>query len=304
MSVIRKLFQEIVDYAGLFPPAALPLHEVVANYARYIDSDDAWMLARLILPATRLSEMADQRPFLESEKQWRVSALVPGVDSADNAFVGALQAIDEFNRRFADQGVVDTVEIRTPTMKLVSETIKQIPPGLNAFLEIPHQQDPSEMVAAVAAAPENIFAKIRTGGVTADLIPSAAEVARFVACCAQADAGFKATAGLHHPLRGEYRLTYDQNPQRAIMFGFVNVFVAACFAFAGRTDDTLLESILLATETGSFEFAENEISFQSQSIPTDAIEAIRSSRAVSFGSCSFTEPKAELLELGWFKATA
>ena len=58
MSALRALLSEVVDYAGLFPPAALPLPAVIKNYEEYVPSENNWMLARLILPADRLSEFA------------------------------------------------------------------------------------------------------------------------------------------------------------------------------------------------------------------------------------------------------
>ena len=73
----------------------------------------------------------------------------------------------------------------------------------------------------------NACAKIRTGGVSADAIPSAAQVAEFLAACAEAKVPFKATAGLHHPLRSVQKLTYEPGSASALMHGFINVFVAA-----------------------------------------------------------------------------
>ena len=35
MTAMRQLLQNIVDYAGLFPPAGLPLPAVVENYRAY-----------------------------------------------------------------------------------------------------------------------------------------------------------------------------------------------------------------------------------------------------------------------------
>src|SRR5262249_48230544 len=58
------------------------------------------------------------------------------------------------------------------------------------------------------------FAKMRTGGVTPEAIPSADTVAEYILACAERRLAFKATAGLHHPIRAMQPLTYDANPLR------------------------------------------------------------------------------------------
>ena len=299
MSALQKLFNEIIDYAGLFPPAKLPLDQVVANYAQYLECDDAWMLARLIIPAGRLNELQQQQPFLDSKRLWKISSLVPSVDAPDDGFNQALKAIEEFNDKFSSKAIVDTVEIKAPNQKLIEATMEQMPNSLNAFLEVPHQVDPQALLEMIAGGPDNIFAKIRTGGVTSDLIPCPAEVARFISRCGQANAGFKATAGLHHPLRGDYRLTYAADAPTGTMFGFVNVFVAACFAFSKSNEQELIEQILICNDSSHFGFDENGIAFGDKQIAADSIAAIRAGKAISFGSCSFSEPTSELKQLGW-----
>jgi hypothetical protein len=68
---LRALLANLIDYAGLYPPAALPLPAVIANYQRYLTSKDAWILNRLVLPAARLDE-------LRIGENWRVTLLVDG----------------------------------------------------------------------------------------------------------------------------------------------------------------------------------------------------------------------------------
>jgi hypothetical protein len=54
----RELLRGLIDYAGLFPPAALPLAEAVNNYQKYRGGPHAWMLARFVIPAA----LVDQAP--------------------------------------------------------------------------------------------------------------------------------------------------------------------------------------------------------------------------------------------------
>ena len=88
------------------------------------------------------------------------------------------------------------------------------------------------LIAAMAGT--GAHAKIRTGGVTPEAFPQATSVARFIHACAMADVGFKATAGLHHPVRGEFNLTYEPACPRGVMYGFLNVFMAAALAMSAR----------------------------------------------------------------------
>src|SRR5262245_33954247 len=54
---LRTLLEGVIDYAGLFPPAKLPLDAALRNYARYRRQAESWMLGRFVLPAARLEEL-------------------------------------------------------------------------------------------------------------------------------------------------------------------------------------------------------------------------------------------------------
>jgi hypothetical protein len=55
---LEALLADLVDYAGLYPPAALPLDEVCERYAGYLKSPEKWILNRLVLPAPLLGKAA------------------------------------------------------------------------------------------------------------------------------------------------------------------------------------------------------------------------------------------------------
>src|SRR5437870_206137 len=56
---LRALLDQSIDYAGLFPPAKLPLDEALRNYARYRKETESWMLSHFVSPVERLAELAE-----------------------------------------------------------------------------------------------------------------------------------------------------------------------------------------------------------------------------------------------------
>ncbi len=140
------------------------------------------------------------------------------------------------------------------------------------------------------------FAKVRTGGLTPDAIPSSADVAGFLCRAAQLRMPFKATAGLHHPLRSQRPLTYALDSPRAAMHGFLNVFLAAAFAWDGL-ERAALQDILEEREATAFRFSQREVEWQGRRLSSAQVRAARRDFAHSFGSCSFEEPVTELREL-------
>jgi len=246
---LRALLANLIDYAGLYPPAGLPLAETAANYERYRISADAWILNRLVLPAAKLGE-------IQLRDGWRVTLLVdqePG-----------------------------PLPVQVETLETKGERAL----SLQTYCEVPLSQI------------ENGFAKVRTGGLTSEAIPPSSELADFLAQAAALRRPFKATAGLHHPIRSDRALTYASGSPRGVMHGFVNVFVAAALAWHGGKRDLLLD-VLNETDPSSFEFGEEQLRWREQALGTAQIARARRDFAHSFGSCSFEEPIADLRELGW-----
>jgi len=137
------------------------------------------------------------------------------------------------------------------------------------------------------------FAKIRTGGVTEEAIPSVESVASFLVACAERRIAFKATAGLHHPIRAVHALTYESNAPQAFMHGFLNVFLAAAFAWHGKQN---VEAILGETDPSAFRFGD-AARWRDWSLTAEEVAIARSEFVHSFGSCSFEEPVDELRAL-------
>ena len=289
-TTLRALMRRLVDYAGLFPPAALSMQDAVARYAEHLASPDAWMLGRFVVPVERLEELADAASPLatESSEAWRLSALI-GVDPAS-----AGPAIRAFNAAHRGRFVVDVVECRAVTPGSVAASIGELPGELRIFVELPLLDDPRDMLLEIRTA--GAWAKMRTGGVSPDAFPSAREVGRFIARTSELLVPFKATAGLHHPVCGEYPLTYDEDAPRGRMFGFLNIFAAAAFAQC-RVGERVLIDIVSEELPTSFEFGDEALAWRGHSVTARQVASARSSLGLTFGSCSFQEPVDGLRDL-------
>jgi hypothetical protein len=283
---LRILLAGLVDYAGLFPPAALPMREVAANYASYRGSPDAWALGRLIVPVTRLSELSDS---LGGERpSWRVSALL-GEDAPNDVSI-----IASWNAAMDGTLVVDTVELRASSAAVVPALAEQLR-DFTTYVEFSLVDDPSPHLDAIARA--GVRAKMRTGGVTPDAFPSATHIVRFLRGCAERNVPFKATAGLHHPLCNRYPLTYAPDAPMGEMLGFLNVFIAAAFARKGLPERELLH-LIKERDPSSLEFSTDSIRWRDEEIGIQQLADARTSFAIAFGSCSFREPIDDLHQLG------
>ncbi|HMN10101.1 MAG TPA: hypothetical protein PKC83_15060 [Gemmatimonadaceae bacterium] len=286
---MRALLTGAIDYAGLFPPASLDLATVVANYRAYRDGPDAWALGRLVVPVARLDALAEvAAPHWTAEESrggaWRLSALVADDFAANASRIGG------FNARHAGRAVVDCVETRAATVEQV-RSLAGVFDGWQHFVELPVTVELPPLMAAVRDIGGR--AKIRTGGVSGDAFPAARDVARFLRAAADAGVPFKATAGLHHPWRGEYRLTYEPLSPRGTMFGYLNVFLAAAQAREGASVDVLVNT-LEGRNRAMLGITDEEIRWEGGRASTAALGATREHFALAFGSCSFREPLDDL----------
>jgi hypothetical protein len=284
MRAAEALLHGAIDYAGLFPPAGLDLEATVRNYAAYRAGRDAWALGRLVLPAAKLAEFADRWP--QHVVEWPISLLL-GSD------------YDTEMRLAIDVGLgLDAVECRPARLEDIAEIRRRMPSDGLLFAESPQGCALQELIVAVADA--GACAKVRTGGVVAEAIPATSTVAAFLVACAQHGVTLKATAGLHHAIRGEQRLTYEPQSATAVMHGFVNFFVAAAAAYEGANEAEITE-MLNDREYKNFKVSVEGLQWRERSFSSEAIREMRDRFAISFGSCSFEEPMDEMRAMRWIE---
>lgn len=291
-AVLRSILAGAIDYAGLFPPASLSMNDAVANFAAYHAGDESWALGRFVLPLARLGEFAQAAaPHLGSVPEsapWRLSALVePGTPAQ-------LRVLHEFHARAHGRAVVDSIEGRAATPEAVIPYARFRETGLEVFVEIPVGEDPAPLLQAIAEA--SLSAKIRTGGVSPEAFPAAGDVARFLLACHAVGTPFKATAGLHHPLRSDYRLTYASDSPTGVMFGYLNVVLAATLAWSGATKRTVV-AMLEERDRRALDASGDGIRWREHVLSASTIATVREMFMRGFGSCSFREPLDDLAAL-------
>lgn len=288
VETIRTLLEHAVDYAGLFPPAGLSMADAVERYRAHAASPESWMLGRFVVDVARLGELEGAIVYNPPAQPWRVSVLA-GAD-----LPAAIPAVLAFNAHVRD-AQIDSIEAKFPAnTEQFADAAHAVPDGFTVYWEINAANDPGPAIEAVASAKQR--AKIRTGGVKEEMFPMVQQVARFLRCCDQAHAPFKATAGLHHPARGAYRLSYEPGAPSATMHGFVNLLFAAAFQWTGVTEQETVD--LLEAPMDAFRITRRGVSWHRHWISTEQIRNSRQRLVLSFGSCSFDEPVADLRQLG------
>ncbi len=291
----RCLLAGAVDYAGLFPPSAVSMPEAVINFAMYRNSNYNWMLGRFVVGVDRLREFQETAADFISrdavDGAWRI-AVVAGDDLFET-----LRVVEDFNFANSPGAVCDSVEMKTVTDFQIKTVSASLPTGVSAFFEIDPRVDGfQELISSVAATGQR--AKIRTGGVVPEAFPTSGQIVSFVEACTAANVPFKATAGLHHPIRCFRPLTYAVNSAKGTMHGFLNLFLMTGFARESFRR-SLLESLMEDEFEEVFEFSETGIKWRNEfELNLHEIELLRRSGVQSFGSCSFDEPIADLQALG------
>jgi hypothetical protein len=241
----RALLARLVDHAPTFPPASLPLADALVEDARAEASPHAFVLARLVWPASALG----------------------AVPSSERAISAVLDA------PLPEGASVEAVEV--PPSFDPGAGRAELPAGVDEFyVETPLDDGLDERLDHLAE--HGLRAKVRCGGV---VVPSDAELARFVRACRERALVFKATAGLHHAVRtnGEH--------------GFLNLLAAA--VFAGHEEEALAER-----DASTFHLDAAAFSWRGRSAAPDEIARVRLELFHSIGSCSFFEPVEELETLG------
>ena len=283
MRAIETLLEGLIDYAGLYPPAGLDMHAAVRNYLRSQQGRYGYALGRFVVDLNRVEEFS--RVAGESAGKVRLSLIVP--PASDWARVAEL----------LDAGLrIDAVEFRTGRVEEAAWCLKQVPSDMATYLELPVDGSAPDFLDAIGRTGGRI--KLRMGGLLAEAFPASGAVTRVLSEASRRRISFKATAGLHHPVRSHHPFAYEPQSPSGMMHGFVNLFCAAALVYFGGTA-TDAERVLNEEKENAWEVGDDAIGWSSMRWSTVQIKEVRQNFMSCIGSCSFEEPMRDLEALGW-----
>lgn len=305
MNGARLLLDGLFDYAGLFPPAGLPLASVVEQYATYRRGPAAWMLGRMVVPIDQLGALEDVvAPFPDATfgRPWTLSVLGSGSIEDDRP---SLSDFTSRQQRAGERLRIVAVEVRVASPLEVRRARALAADGWDVYCEPVVAGD--AVLDAIAIAGMRV--KLRAGGVRAEQIPSAVAVARLLAGCVQRGISMKATAGLHHAVSGIHPLTAEPDSPCASMHGYLNLLIAAGVAEAAgaaavrapEVVDAIARILQLTrrpvfTAGGVLEWTDGNGPLTEGPLHELAPGARALVRGI--GTCSFDEPVSEARALG------
>jgi len=317
VDALRALMSRSLDYAGLFPPAKLPLNSAIAEFDALRTDPHEWFLVRFVLPAARSGEFAQEARLqlaaaAEAHRPWHLTALVRSGQSIGEAleFVRSdCQLLRGVLDSHPEAVVLDSFEMPLPDeilsshdQELVRSFFQQAYKIFDEFhLKLPifwevNLNKSFEHIARAAYHlnlhdPGRACLKFRTGGLVPAAIPSPEKLAHALHLTAQHRLPFKLTAGLHLALRH-----YDPAVGTDV-FGFINVFSAAVLAWTAQLSATEIQLMLEQKSLQDFQFTHAGLAWKNHRASIADIRQVRTAGLRSFGSCSFREPVEDLIQL-------
>lgn len=280
MTAVETLLAGLIDYAGLYPPASLDMRTAVANYLCYREGKHRAALGRFVIGADRISELRSAAGGFFPDL--RLSLIIPSDVSGD--------VLEEL-LRFKDVAF----ECKLTNLAEVERIGAQIAGRAEFYFEIPMTFD-EELLSAIKVSRARV--KLRMGGVVSKAFPQAKVIATMLHALADQQIAFKATAGLHHPIRSHHAFTYEGNSEAGMMHGFLNIAFAAIGVRFGKSAVEALET-LEEEDPQAWRVSRNALECRGVEWSTERLETMRRQFFISFGSCSFEEPIRDLEALGW-----
>jgi hypothetical protein len=295
LASVGALTENLFDYAGIYPPAQLPLNEALENYLKYLAGQEANLVAKFVCGVSKLPELRtllEQRGLTPAFELTVVAAPPADVAEWESTLESAARTMTDFQNSIGGVASIEAFEIRVPSAKDIDRRLRDLRgfTDVDVFVETPWTDEVNDILCALSES-ETYYAKARLGGATAAAHPESAPVAKFIVECTGLDLPFKLTAGLHHP----YPVTDSVTGGR--MHGFVNVGVATGLALVEDLTSAEIENIL-NSNVEQWTAKGDDLKVGDHTFDHDtAVEARE--LLLGIGSCSIVEPFSDLIALGY-----
>lgn len=295
MSTIPEPYRFLVDDAAVFPPGNAPLHTALTAHRRHRRTAWADLVGPFVVSDVALPELIDAVRASGDSTPLRVSVVVTGGAGAIEPAVRWAGRADELELAAVELALRDEQDLprnarRVTTVVDQLRASGDLDDDTPVYVEPPRPLGPEPAASWLTALDEvaalDLRLKFRTGGVTADAFPSAAELASCIDAALDRELRFKCTAGLHHALRHRVDEGFDRPVDQ---HGFLNVLLATRAALDGGGVDDIAQALETA-----------DPSVVRDTLDDEGEETLVSARRwfVSFGSCSVLEPLEDLVALG------
>ncbi|HWA82677.1 MAG TPA: hypothetical protein VG820_04555, partial [Fimbriimonadaceae bacterium] len=182
--VLRSMLEGVIDYAGLFPPARLPLREAVNEYLAIVSGSNGWLVDRFACPVGKLPDLAIE--LAEHPEEPFVPVAVIGTVQPDHkhwkhGLEHDASVMTKFVKDAENHAEIQAYEVRLPDHGHVTEYVDDLRSfaNIDLFAELPWAPEMPASLAMLAEG-EVASAKARTGGLEAAAFPSSAQLAEFI----------------------------------------------------------------------------------------------------------------------------
>jgi len=275
---VPSLLARLIDDAALFPPGNATVPDAVRLHLAGRSSDHADVVGLFLCPASRLPELITELIKVKPAKPVELSLVI------DTGLGGVPKALSIVESR-AELLALRMVEMPAPAdvdevwLERVSEFVPE-----DVIRVVEPRRGGAEWLQGIQRVIEHgSWPKLRCGGVSEQNFPSIEEVGEFLAVINAGGASFKATAGLHNAVRHTAADTGFTH------HGFLNLLMATA-RLLGGADAGDVHDALGSTDGKA-------LAQEAQNLTEHEALSVRGVFA-SYGSCSLTDPVADLEELG------